>query len=246
MIKEDRLKVRELPRDPARERGAGTFEAFSPEDLLGPLNEVEKKNAPEQLFVAGDTSLLRRTIPHVSIVGARKASPEGLRRARRLAIELAREGVIIVSGLAEGVDTAAHTGALAAEGRTVAVVGTLLNVFYPAKNRALQETIMREHLAVSPFPVGHPIQKHFPRRNRVMALLSDATVIVEASDSSGSISQGWEAIRLGRDLFIMKSVTEVPGLTWPRAMLRYGAQILTDTRLLLRQLPIEADVALAF
>lgn len=151
----------------------------------------------------------------------------------------------VVSGLAEGIDTAAHMGAISAGGRTIAVVGTPLNKFFPAKNRELQEQLMRDHLVVSQFPLGYPIQKtNFPRRNRVMALISDATVIVEASDSSGSISQGWEAIRLGRLLLIMKSVAENERLTWPTKMLEYGAQVLTDTAPLLDMLPVD-DVALA-
>lgn len=217
---------------------------YTPQDLMGPLNEVETKNAPEHLYVAGDKSLLARGA-RVSIVGGRKASPEGLRRARKLAIELARGGVTVVSGLAEGIDTAAHTGAISAGGRTIAVIGTPLNQFYPAKNRELQEQIMREHLVISQFPLGHPILKtNFPRRNRVMALISDATVIVEASDSSGSISQGWEAIRLGRLLLIMKSVVDDDRLTWPKKMLEYGAQVLTGTAPLLDMLPVD-DVALA-
>lgn len=226
-------------------RSSTPFQQYAPEDLLGPLNEVERKNAPPRLFALGDLSLLRSG-PRVSIVGARNASPEGCRRARKLATELAREGVIVVSGLAEGIDTAAHEGAISAGGRTIAVLGAPLDVSYPQRNEALRQSILREHLAISQFPSGHPIlRQNFPRRNRCMALVSDATVIVEAGDTSGSLSQGWEAIRLGRLLFIMKSVTVASGLTWPREMLRYGAQILTDTRPLLRLLPQEADAGLA-
>ena len=216
---------------------------FAAEDLLGrPLNDVEQKNAPAKLYAQGDLHLAQAGV-RVAIVGARKSTPEGLRRARKLAIELASHGVIIVSGLAEGIDTAAHAGAMSvAGGRTIAVIGTPLDKSYPAKNRALQETIAREHLVVSPFAEGtRAYPSNFPYRNRVMALLSDATVIVEASDTSGSISQGWEAIRLGRLLCIMKSITERRDLTWPAAMRRYGAQVLTDTTPLLSLLPVEAN-----
>jgi DNA processing protein len=212
-----------------------------PQALLDrPLNQVERKNAPEQLFAAGDLALVRGGT-RISIVGAREASPAGLKRARKLATELAREGFIIVSGLAEGIDTAAHVATLSAGGRTVAVLGTPLDRSYPAKNRALQQSIMAEHLAVSPFAPGSRVYRsNFPYRNRLMALLSDATVIVEASDTSGSISQGWEAIRLGRLLFILKSIADAPGLTWPRKMLEYGAQVLTDTELVISLLPVDA------
>jgi DNA processing protein len=219
---------------------AGASGEHTLRELLGPLNEVELKHAPERLFAAGDTGLLRGGA-RVAVIGARRPSPEGLRRARKLAAELARDGVIVVSGLAEGIDTAAHSGALAAGGRTIAVLGTPLDVAYPQKNRALQQRIMAEHLAISPFAPGAPVLRaNFPYRNRVMALISDATVIVEAGDTSGALSQGWEAIRLGRLVFVLKSVTTVPGLTWPEKMIRYGAQVLTTTRSLTSLLPVAA------
>jgi DNA processing protein len=171
---------------------------LSPHTLLGrALNEAEQQNAPLEMFASGELRLVREGT-RVAIVGARKASAAGLKRARKLAFELAREGVVIVSGLAEGIDTAAHEGAIASGGRTVAVIGTPLERVYPAKNRNLQERIMRDHLVVSPFAPGSRIFRgNFPYRNRVMALISDATVIVEASETSGSLVQGWEAIRLG-------------------------------------------------
>src|SRR4051794_40287019 len=102
------------------------FFELTPEDLLGPLNEVEAKHAPKMLYAAGDTGMLRHAA-RVSIVGSRNASAEGLRRARRLSTILSRQGVVIVSGLAAGIDTAAHTAAVDANGRTVAVLGTPLD-----------------------------------------------------------------------------------------------------------------------
>ena len=214
-------------------------------DLVGSLNEVERKYAPERLYVAGDAGLLRRGA-RVSVVGARDASNEGLRRARKLAAQLARQGVTVMSGLAAGVDTAAHLGAMGAGGRTIAVLGTPLDIIYPPQNRDLQRQIMAEHLAVSCFAPGSALLKrNFPIRNRLMALLSDATVIVEAGETSGSLAQGWEAIRLGRLLFVLKSVTEAPNLTWPHKMLEYGAQVLRDTNALTRLLPVAADAGLA-
>jgi DNA processing protein len=98
---------------------------------------------------------------------------------------------------------------------------------------------MEDHLAISQFPVGHPtLRTNFPRRNRTMALITDATVIVEAGETSGSLSQGWEALRLGRPLFIMKSVAE-SGLKWPAEMRRYGADVLADPDDLLDVLPTD-------
>jgi DNA processing protein len=201
------------------------FTQATAQELLGrSLNEVEEKNAPAQLFVAGDVSLLRAS-PRVSVVGARRASAQGLSSARIVSAWLAERGIIVVSGLAEGVDTMAHETAITAGGRTIAVLGTALPDFYPARNRALQLRIMREHLAVSQFAPGVPTRPaNFPMRNRTMALLSDATVIVEAGEKSGSLHQGWEALRLGRPLFIVRSQLEDPTLAWPRELARYGAQ----------------------
>jgi DNA processing protein len=220
---------------------ADTFPKRTPDDLLGPLNDVERKNAPPFLWTAGAADLLKLGT-RVSIVGARRSSPEGLKRAAKLARILAEHGVTVVSGLAEGVDTAAHEASMAVRGgRTIAVLGTPLGSSYPRRNAALQRRIMEEHLAVSQFAPGQPIlRSNFIRRNRVMALVSDATVIVEASDTSGSLSQGWEALRLGRRLFVMRSVTTTPGLRWPGEMRRYGAEVLAKPEDLLEALP--ADV----
>ena len=219
--------------------------SFTPRELLGTLTDVELKNAPPMLYLLGDETLLR-SVPRVSIVGSRKASPAGLERAADYARALAEGGVIVVSGLAEGIDTAAHEATMAVEGgRTIAVLGTALDTAYPAKNRPLQERIAREHLLVSQFPIGRPIQKkQFPMRNRTMALLTDATIIVEAGESSGTLHQGWEALRLGRLLFFNESVAEDPTLKWPAEMIRYGAQVLALDNLeqLVYELPRVASV----
>lgn len=204
---------------------------YDVETLLGPLNEVEKKNAPEILFAAGDTALLANG-PRVSVVGTRRASGDGLQRTRRLARLLVERGMVVVSGLAEGIDTAAHQAAIDAGGRTIAVLGTPLDTCYPPKNRRLQELIMRAHLVLSQFPSGYSGGRRcFPMRNRTMALISEATVIVEAGEGSGTIHQGWEALRLGRPLFLLESVTNDPDLSWPAEMLGYGAEILSDRTL---------------
>lgn len=216
------------------------------EELLGPLNDVEQKNAPAKLFVAGDANILCEG-GRVAIVGSRKASPEGVVRAKRLAKLLVERRVVVVSGLAEGIDTAAHTGTLEAGGRTVAVIGTPLDKTYPRQNAELQDRIRREHLLVSQFPTGYPTKpNNFPLRNRTMALIADATVIIEASDSSGSLHQGWEALRLGRGLFIAKSLVENSSVSWPEEMLNYGARVLADETLeeLFEFLPPRTAVAL--
>lgn len=219
--------------------------AYSAEELLGPLNPQERLYAPKQLFVAGHSDWLRQE-PRVAVVGARKASPEGLKRAAKLARLLVKHGAVVISGLAEGIDAAAHTATVDAGGRTVAVIGTPLSETYPAKHRDLQQLLMREHLVVSQFSEGHPTpRKNFPLRNRTMALVSDASVIVEASDRSGSLSQAWEALRLGRPLFLMASILDQRGLSWPKTMLDYGAMVLHEPEDLLEQLPEPVDDLLA-
>jgi DNA processing protein len=170
------------------------------------------------VFFAGDPGLLRA--PSVSIVGTRDVSEAGRARAARLARDLVQAGVTVVSGLAKGVDTAALTSAITHNGRVAAVIGTPLNKAYPAENARLQETIWEHHLLLSPFREGEVVfRSNFPKRNRVMAALSDATVIVEASDTSGTLHQAVECQRLGRWLFIMRSVVDDPSLTWPSAFL---------------------------
>lgn len=211
---------------------------LSIEALLGrQLNDIEYKFAPKTVYAKGPMSIpLPR--PRVSIVGSRKASSQGLLDAALIAATLAVKDVVIVSGLAEGIDTAAHTAAMGSGGRTIAVIGTPLDKVYPRKNLQLQEEIMRKHLVVSQFPKGHQTApKDFVLRNRTMALISDATIIVEAGETSGSLHQGWEALRLGRSLFIWKSILNNSNLTWPEKMMRYGAMELTDIGDVLEALP---------
>ena len=197
------------------------------EELIGPLNDVERKFAPKRLFISGDADILRVGF-RVSIVGSRKASIEGQQRARRLAQLVCGRTGVVVSGLAVGIDTAAHLAAIDAGGRTIGIIGTPLDKNYPRQNAQLQRLIAEKHLLISQFPQGYPTtRQNFPMRNRVMALISDATVIIEAGETSGSISQGWEALRLGRGLFISKSITD-SSLKWPDKMIAHGAQVLSN------------------
>ena len=199
-----------------------SFDVLPTAELLGPLNEVERKHAPPRLFFAGDRALLTRGT-RVSIVGSRQASEHGRRNADTLARALAARRVTVVSGLAEGIDTASHQATIAAGGHTIAVIGTPLDQAFPAKNRSLQDFLMRRHLVVSQFAPGAPVRRgNFPRRNRTMALLSEVTVIIEAGEQSGSLHQGWEALRLGRPLFFLESLRRAE-LDWPHKFERYGA-----------------------
>jgi DNA processing protein len=176
------------------------------------------------IHCVGDRSLVER--PRVAIVGARKASQEGRRRAAQLARDCARAGVVVISGLAEGIDHAAHTAAIEHAGKTIAVIGTPLDKVYPAKHAALQRQIYSEHLLLSPFRWGDKfVPTNFPERNRIMARLAQATVILEASDTSGSLHQAAESIEVGHPVFITAALLENPKLTWPQRFVGEGKSL---------------------
>lgn len=198
-------------------------------ELLGRhMNEVELKHTTNRLFVKGPMEIPLRS-PRVSVIGTRKPTEKGITDAKEITQILVRKDVLIVSGLAAGIDAVAHRTAIDLKGRTVAVLGTPLNRSYPRQNAGLQEEIVADHLAISQFPAGHPItRKNFVIRNKTMALISDATIIVEAGDTSGSLHQGWESIRLGRPLFMTKAVASNQRLSWPQKLIQYGAMILSD------------------
>jgi DNA processing protein len=218
--------------------GGSLYSSVSPQELLGrPLNEIEEKFAPSKLFLSS-----RKGIPlpgpRVAIVGSRKASSQGMLLAQEIASFLTERGVVVVSGLAEGIDTAAHEAAIRRGGSTVAVLGTPLDKIFPARNYGLQKTIMSDHWAISQFPVGYSTRpENFVIRNRTMALISDASIIVEAGETSGSLHQGWEALRLGRPLFISKIITNNASLKWPKKMMDYGAIELTGFEEVIEVLP---------
>lgn len=148
----------------------------------------------------------------VSVMGSRQASPTGLRRARGVATTLANAGYVVMSGLAAGIDTAAHRAAIDAGTRTVAVVGTGLRHCYPAENRALQDEIGRTGAVLSQFwPDAGPAKHQFPMRNAVMSGCSVATVVVEAGEHSGARIQARVALEHGRHVFLLP---EVLTTTW--------------------------------
>ena len=214
------------------------YSLMNAEKLLGrALNNIEIKYAPKLLYIKGSMEI-PLPCPRVSIIGSRKASPNGLAYAQKIAKTLVENQTVIVSGLAEGIDAVAHETAIAMKGKTIAVIGTPLNKVYPRKNFELQQEIMKNHLVVSQFPIGYPTTpKDFVLRDRTMALISDATVIVEAGDTSGSLHQGWETLRLGRPLFIWESVVKNTQLDWPKKMLEYGALELSNSVDVLEVLP---------
>ena len=166
----------------------------------------------------------------ISIVGARKASPEGISKAKWLAKALTAENYVIVSGLAKGIDTAAHRSAIENKGLTIGVIGTPIDQCYPLENKSLQGKIAKDFLLISQVPFykyAHEPFKHrayhFPRRNMTMASISTATVIVEASDTSGSLVQARECFKQNKKLFIMDSCFKNKEIKWPSSYEKRGA-----------------------
>jgi DNA processing protein len=219
---------------------------ITPKELLGrKLNDFERKYAPKELYIAGSMKIPLPE-PRVAVIGTRKPSSKGIGAASKITKVLVKHSVVVVSGLAKGIDTVAHRTAIKNGGKTIAVLGTPLNKFYPAENRPLQELIMKEHLAISQYPFGYITKpKHFVLRNRTMALISNASIIVDAGESSGVISQGWETLRLGRPLFFWKSLVE-KDFKWIREMMKYGACVLQNIndlkRAIREMLPPPAEI----
>jgi DNA processing protein len=168
-----------------------------------------------RLHVAGDVRLLER--PGIAVVGSRRASHEGRALAAEVACELVRQGLVVISGLAAGIDAMAHQAAMHAGGRTIAVIGTSLDQAYPRHHEALQAQIAREHLVVSPFESGTPTARwHFPARNRVMARIGRAMVLVEAGDTSGTQHQVRECFAVGRPVLVHGALLGEGGPSWLR------------------------------
>lgn len=184
---------------------------------------------PVELFYFQGNWALAST-PAVAVVGTRKPTELGMERARFVARKLTEDGFTVVSGLAEGIDTAAHEGAIESGGQTIAVIGTPLGRAYPKSNADLQQKIIWDYLLISQVPVERYDAQtfrtnrfFFPERNKTMSALTEATIIVEAGETSGTLVQAREAMRQKRKLIIMNSCFERTDLTWPRRFEAEGA-----------------------
>ena len=183
--------------------------------------------APTLLWVRGDTRLLER--PAVAIVGTRRNTEYGAETARMLASDLARAGIVIVSGLAHGIDRYAHEGALDVGGSTIAIVGSGIDVHYPRRHAQLQERIARDGLLISEFKPGEPaLRHHFPRRNRLIAALSLGVVVVEAPERSGALNTTRHAMELNRDVFAVPGPIGRETSMGTNALIRDGAGLVMD------------------
>jgi DNA processing protein len=180
------------------------------------------------IYYAGDLSLVERRC--IAVIGTRKVSDDGRKRANKFARELVDAGIVVVSGLAAGVDAQALGRAMTDGGSVIAVIGTPIDRAYPAANARLQEHIYRDHLLISQFEIGtRTYPSSFPERNRTMAAISDGSVIIEASESSGTLHQAAECVRLNRWLGISKSVVDDKRLTWPAKFLDYERCLVLDS-----------------
>ena len=188
---------------------------------------AECQDAPSFLFGLGDPSCF--DCPAIAIVGSRRPSLDGLKLAERFAFELAQAGFVIVSGLAQGVDTAAHKGALAAGGRTIAVMATGIDTVYPSANRQLSFDIAASGAVVTEFfPGSAPKRHHFRRRNRTISGLSIATVVIEAGVPSGTLITATAAAEQGRDVYALPwSINHKQGEGCLKLLLE-GALLATD------------------
>ena len=192
--------------------------------------------APPPLFVRGE--LVDDDTLALAIVGSRRPTPYGLAVAERLASDLAARGVTIVSGLARGIDAAAHRGALAAGGRTIAVLGCGLDVVYPPENVALARTIEAHGAVVSQFAAGVPaLPGHFPARNRTLAGLALGVVVVEAAEKSGALITAGFAGDLGRETFAVPGRITSPSSAGANRLIQDGAKLVTCWQDIVSELP---------
>ncbi len=192
---------------------------------------------PDSLYIYGDASLLKK--PMIAIVGSRNASPEGLKNARYLAQGLARAGALIVSGMAMGIDSAAHHAVieLGSGHFTAAILGTGLDIVYPRQNINLSRAIGQQGLLISELPMGTgPKAWHFPRRNRIIAALSHGVVVVEAAKRSGSLITARLAAELGREVFALPGPLSNPNSIGCHLLIQQGAKLAFRTSDILEEL----------
>lgn len=186
------------------------------------LKEIH--SAPPILFVAGDVPLL--SMPQIAMVGSRNPTSTGRETACSFAKQLSEQGLCITSGLASGIDTAAHSGALRVGGKTIAVLANGLDKIYPAINQKLAQEIMEQGALVSEFPIGvSPKASHFPRRNRVISGLSMGTLVVEATLRSGSLITAKYALDQGREIFAIPGSIYSTQAQGCHALIRQGAKL---------------------
>ncbi|WP_280156421.1 DNA-processing protein DprA [Piscinibacter sp. XHJ-5] len=204
-------------------------------DPAYPALLLETADPPLLLYAQGRTELLHA--PAIAIVGSRNPTPQGASNAKAFASTLSRAGLTVVSGLALGVDAAAHEGALLESAATIAVVGTGLDRVYPRQHRELAHRIAHQGLIVSEYPLGTPpLQHNFPLRNRIIAGLSRGTLVVEAALGSGSLITARLAVEAGREVFAVPGSIHAPQARGCHALIRQGAKLVETAQDILEEL----------
>lgn len=208
-----------------------------------PPTLLEIADPPAVLYCKGNRALLRQ--PSLGIVGSRNATPQGVRDAEAFAHALSDAGLTIVSGLALGIDAAAHRGGLAGAGASIAIIGTGIDRIYPARNKALAHALAETGLIVSEFPLGTaPLPGHFPRRNRLISGLSRGVLVVEAAPDSGSLITARVATEQGRDVFAIPGSIHSPLARGCHALIKQGAKLVESAADILDELAwVQQDLA---
>ncbi|MDD2850573.1 MAG: DNA-processing protein DprA [Desulfuromonadaceae bacterium] len=200
-----------------------------------PKSLFEIPDPPPFLYVKG---ALRSSEQSIAIVGSRRATAHGIMTTRKLAEELAYHGVCVISGMARGVDTAAHKGALQAEGRSIGVLGCGVDTVYPPENRPLFGEMADKGCLVSEFPLGtQPLAENFPRRNRIISGLSSGVLVVEAAEKSGSLITAQYALEHGRDVFAVPGNISCGTSRGCNRLIKQGAKLVDCVEDILEELP---------
>ncbi len=209
-------------------------------DAEYPQTLLQTADPPLLLFVQGRVALFDS--PSLAVVGSRRPTPQGSEIARELAAELARQGLTVVSGMALGIDAAAHEAALDAGAGSIAVVGTGLDQVYPARHRQLARRLSVEGLLVSEFPLGTPpLSANFPQRNRIIAGISRGTLVIEAALRSGSLITARLAVEAGRDVFAVPGSIRSPQSQGCHALIKQGAKLVESAQDVLDELAMPAS-----
>ena len=200
-----------------------------------PSQLLEIADPPPLLYLKGRRELLRQ--PGFAVVGSRNATPSGLQNAEAFARSLSEAGFTIISGMALGIDAAAHRGGLAAKGSSIAVVGTGLDLVYPARNKALARDLAENGLIVSEFALGTPaLAQNFPRRNRIISGLSRGVLVVEAALASGSLITARQAGEQGREVFAIPGSIHSPFSKGCHQLIKQGAKLVEEANDILIEL----------
>jgi DNA processing protein len=208
-----------------------------------PQNLLQIYDPPVMLYVRGNPEALN--LPSISIVGTRRPTLYGTQMAERLGRELAARGLVLVSGMARGIDAIGHQGAMAANGRAVGVLGTGVDVCYPKENRKLYEKVLERGAIVSEFPLGtHPAPENFPIRNRIVAGMPLGVVVVEGAQYSGSLITARLAMEFGREVFGVPGNVTQPVSFAPNQLIKQGAKLITNGADIIEELPTPVRAAL--